>query len=168
MHKAVRHTIFVRGAGVAKSCGLSARALKKSIAAALESESVDIPCEVSVLITDDARMGEINLQFRGIAATTDVLSFPMQEYGHPGWSGRISEKTERETEPVPLGDIVISAPRAVAQALEYGHGPDREAAYLAIHSVLHLLGYDHVDEAEGKKLMRSREKAIIKKIAGEK
>jgi probable rRNA maturation factor len=121
---------------------------------------VDRPCELSVQLTDDAGIREINLETRGIDAATDVLSFPLNDLTPGGFDGAICEK-DPGTGRVLLGDMVLSVPRCEAQGEEFGHGFDREITYLAIHSVLHLLGYDHLDEGEEKCRMRSREKAIL-------
>ena len=133
--------------------------LRRVIPAALAAEGVDVPCEVDVLFTDDGGIHAINLEQRGVDAPTDVLSFPMfdlQPGEHPG-----AEDADPGTGLVPLGDMVISLERAVVQGEEYGHGVEREAAYLAVHSVLHLLGYDHLDEGPMKARMREREEAIL-------
>lgn len=133
--------------------------LNTVISAALDAEGVDTPCEVNVLVTDDAAIHQINLDMRNVDRSTDVLSFPMFELV-PG------EKPDREdadpaTGLVPLGDMVLSLERATAQAEEFGHSVEREVSYLAVHSVLHLLGYDHMDEGEMKTQMRGREEAIL-------
>lgn len=133
--------------------------LRRVIPAALEAEGVSFPCEVDVLFTDDEGIHAINLKQREVDRPTDVLSFPMFELSpgeHPG-----AEDAEAGTGLVPLGDMVISLERATAQGEEYGHGTQREVAYLAVHSVLHLLGYDHMDEGEEKARMRAREEDIL-------
>jgi len=106
----------------------------------------------------------INRDFRGIDKPTDVLSFPMLVFSPPGWSDPGSDAVDPETGCIALGEIVVSAVRVREQAGEYGHSIDRETAYLTVHSVLHLLGYDHEDDAEAKKAMRSREEAIMQMI----
>lgn len=137
--------------------------LKRAITAALEAEGVATPCEVDVLITDDEGIHQINLEQRGIDRPTDVLSFPMFNYlpGQPPADGADADPATGLT---PLGDMVISLERARAQAEEYGHPLERELSYLAVHSVLHLLGYDHMDEGEEKAQMRAREEAILGKL----
>ncbi|NLA86886.1 MAG: rRNA maturation RNase YbeY, partial [Clostridiales bacterium] len=115
----------------------------------------------SVLITDDAGIRELNREYRRKAAPTDVLSFPLQVLSPGDFKPGISE-INRDTGCLPLGDIVLSAERIAAQAAEYGQSVNREMAYLAIHSVLHLLGYDHVDEGAEKRRMRGREEAVLK------
>ena len=133
--------------------------LRKVIRAALDAEGVDIPCEVDVSITDDAGIRQINADMRDVDAPTDVLSFPMFDL-KPG-----DKPSGRDADPatglVPLGDMCISFERAKAQAKEYGHSARRELAYLAVHSVLHLLGYDHLDEGPEKARMREREEAVL-------
>ena len=136
--------------------------LRQVIPAALEAEGVDVPCEVDVLFTDDEGIHQINLEQRQVDRPTDVLSFPMFDL-QPG-----EHPTEEDADPgdnlVPLGDMVISLERAKAQGEEYGHGTRREVAYLAVHSVLHLLGYDHMDEGPMKAQMRAREEAILEQL----
>ena len=141
-----------------------AELLRKVIPAALEAEGVPFSCEVDVLFTDDAGIRAINLEQRGINAPTDVLSFPMFQLT-PGVPPAPEEvEADPGTGLVPLGDMVISLERARAQGEEYGHGPRRETAYLAVHSVLHLLGYDHLDEGPMKDQMRAREEAILARL----
>lgn len=137
--------------------------LERAITAALEAEGVKTPCEVDVLITDDEGIHQINLEQRDIDRPTDVLSFPMFNYlpGQPPADGADADPATGLT---PLGDMVISLERARAQAEEYGHPLERELCYLAVHSVLHLLGYDHMDEGEEKAQMRAREEAILGKL----
>ena len=136
--------------------------LRKVIRAALAAEGVELPCEVDVSITDDAGIRQINSDMRGVDAPTDVLSFPMFDL-EPG-----DKPSERDADPatglVPLGDMCISLERVKAQAKEYGHSDRRELAYLAVHSVLHLLGYDHLDEGPEKARMREREEAILAEL----
>ena len=135
--------------------------LRRVIPAALEAEGVGFPCEVDVLFTDDAGIHAITLEQRGVDAPTDVLSFPMFDLK----PGTPPAPEDVEADPgaglVPLGDMVISLERAQAQGEEFGHGTQREVAYLAVHSVLHLLGYDHLDEGPMKAQMRAREEAIL-------
>lgn len=133
--------------------------LRTVITAALTAEQVGVPCEVNVLVTDDAAIHEINLDMRNVDRPTDVLSFPMFELA-PGEKPDV-EDADPDTGLVPLGDMVLSLERAKAQAEEFGHSVEREVSYLAVHSVLHLLGYDHMDEDEMKAQMRGREEAIL-------
>ena len=134
--------------------------IKKCINATLDAERISVPCEINVLITDDAGIRIVNRETRELDKPTDVLSFPMFQLtaGNPptDWA----EYQDPDTGLVPLGDMCISLERAVAQAQDFGHSTRREVGYLTIHSMLHLLGYDHLDEAEMKKQMRLREEAI--------
>ena len=136
--------------------------LSTVITAALAAEQVAVPCEVNVLVTDDDAIHQINLDMRGVDRPTDVLSFPMFQLApgeHPDM-----EDADPDTGLVPLGDMVISLERAEEQAAEFGHSLEREVCYLAVHSVLHLLGYDHMDEGEMKAQMRNREETILNSL----
>ncbi len=139
--------------------------LTRVISAALEQEKVPLPCSVDVLLTTDEGIREINAEQRNVDAVTDVLSFPYLELtpGTPP-DGTGEDELDPETGLCPLGDMVISVERAEAQAEEFGHSVQREIAYLAVHSVLHLLGYDHLDEGPRKAQMRSREEAILESL----
>ena len=158
------HKIYVRHDGISAENRLPVPLIKRCVRDALRLEGVDVLCEVSVLITDDRGIREINREYRGIDKPTDVLSFPMQEISSPGAFEFDPGALDPETGILPLGDIILSAECVDEQAREYGHTLARETAYLTVHSVLHLLGYDHVDEAEGRKKMRAREDAIMKDI----
>ena len=133
--------------------------LRRVIPAVLDAERVPFACEVDVLFTDDAGIHAINLEQRGVDRPTDVLSFPMFDL-EPGQHLEDGEE-DPETGLVPLGDMCISLERAAAQAEEFGHSVERELSYLTVHSVLHLLGYDHLDEGPMKAQMREREEAIL-------
>ena len=161
----IKHRVFARHSGVPVSDRLSIPLIKWCVRKTLEIEGVDLPCEVSVLITDDRGIREINNEFRGKNEPTDVLSFPMQEFSPPGWdAAQVHRQDELETGYLPIGDIVMYAGRVVSQAQENMQTRESETAYLTVHSVLHLLGYDHMDEAENKKKMREREKEIIMEL----
>ena len=140
--------------------------IKKCIAATLHAEKVKCPCEINVLVTNDQGIRAINSASRNIDKATDVLSFPMFDLtaGKPpaDWSAYI----DPETGLCPLGDMAISVERAAAQAKEFGHSMRREVGYLTIHSMLHLLGYDHMDEGPQKAQMRKREEAIAATVRG--
>lgn len=136
--------------------------LRETISAALDAEGVDLPCEVNVLLTDDEGIQEVNEQMRGVNAPTDVLSFPMLELA-PGEHPTVEDE-DPGSDTVPLGDMCISIERAQAQAQEFGHCFAREINYLAVHSVLHLLGYDHMDEGPMKAQMREHEEAVMKRL----
>ena len=138
----------------------------KCIEATLKAENIPVKCEINVLVTNNKGIHAINKASRDIDRPTDVLSFPMfqLEAGNPpeDWE----EYIDIETDMCPLGDMCISLERAIAQAKEFGHSVRREVGYLTIHSMLHLLGYDHLDEGEQKKQMRAREEAIAATIPG--
>ena len=136
--------------------------IRKVIRTALAAEGVDFPCEVDVLLTDDAGIHQINKDMRDVDRATDVLSFPEFELT-PGQLPA-PEDADPGTGLVPLGDMAISMEHVAAQAKEFGHSGRRELCYLVVHSVLHLLGYDHLDEGEEKKKMRGREEAIAASI----
>ena len=140
--------------------------IKKCIHATLEAEGIGVKCEINVLVTDDAGIQIINRESRNLDKPTDVLSFPMFQLtaGDPpvDWA----DYEDPATGLVPLGDMCISLERAVAQAQEFGHSTRREVGYLTIHSMLHLLGYDHLDEGEQKAQMRKREEDIAATIPG--
>lgn len=139
--------------------------LTRVIEETLAQEKVPVSCSVDVLLTDDKGIREINLEQREIDAATDVLSFPMLELtpGTPP-TGEGEDERDPETGLCPLGDMVISIEHAKVQAAEFGHSVQRELAYLAVHSVLHLLGYDHLDEGVQKAQMRRREEAILEQL----
>lgn len=140
--------------------------IKKCIETTLGAEGVTTDCEINVLVTNDKGIHAINLASRQIDRPTDVLSFPMFELepGNPpeDWE----EYLDYETGLCPLGDMCISLERAQLQAKEFGHSARREVGYLTIHSMLHLLGYDHLDEGAMKRQMRAREEAIAGLIPG--
>jgi len=139
--------------------------IRRCIEATLLAEGISAPCEINVLVTDDQGIQGINLASRQINKPTDVLSFPMfaLEPGNPptDWDSYI----DPETDLCPLGDMAISLERAIAQAKEFGHSTRREVGYLTIHSMLHLLGYDHLDEGPQKAQMRAREEKIAAGIS---
>lgn len=117
--------------------------------------------QVTVTITDDEGIRKYNNEFRQIDKATDVLSFPLNDFYRSVPGEDMTELMDPITCEVPLGDMIISVERAREQAKEYGHGMARECAYLTVHSMLHLLGYDHVDEAEEKAAMREKEEEIL-------
>lgn len=136
--------------------------IERAITAALDAEGVVVPCEINVLLTDDEGIHAVNMEMRGVDRPTDVLSFPMFELS-PGEHPTM-EDADPATGLVPLGDMCISLERTRAQAQEFGHSPERELSYLTVHSVLHLLGYDHLDEGPMKAQMRAREDAIMAQL----
>ena len=131
----------------------SAEALaRRVIEAGLDIVDCPYEAQVSLLITNDEGIREMNRQFRSIDEATDVLSFPLQEYPAPGDFSQIDEEGSDEFDPdsgeLLLGDIVINADRVISQAEEYGHSQKREYAFLIAHSILHLTGFDHMEEEE--------------------
>ena len=130
--------------------------IRRSVIAALDYEGYENDCEISITLTDNKGIHAINKQFRNIDAPTDVLSFPLVEY------------EESEEPPVDdgnmLGDIIISLERAEEQANEFGHSFEREVSFLTVHSMLHLLGYDHVNSEEEDMEMRQRQSEIMKNL----
>lgn len=120
--------------------------IKKSISEVLREENLDENVEVSISFVGDEEIRELNRDYRGVDKTTDVLSFPMDD------EFKIDERI--------LGDVVINTKRVIEQADEFGHSNTRELSYLTVHSILHLLGYDHMEDNE-KKEMRGKEKVIM-------
>lgn len=133
--------------------------IKKTVRYVLNKSDLGSNREVSVTVVDNDEIRRINKEFRGIDSITDVLSFPMLEFTEPE---KPAADEEGEIE-MPLGDIVISLEKAVAQAEEYGHKAEREIAFLTVHSMLHLLGYDHIEEKD-RQIMRAKEKQLMKEL----
>ena len=148
-------TADVPGAANDANCAL----IRRTIRTALAAEGLTAPCEVDVFLTDDDGIHEINRELRQVDRPTDVLSFPEFELTPGQLPG--PEDADPGTGLIPLGDMVLSMERVAAQAREYGHSKRRELSYLVTHSVLHLLGYDHLDEGPMKAQMRAREEAIM-------
>ena len=140
--------------------------IRKCIRATFREEGIEAPLEINVLVTDDESIRMINAANRNIDKATDVLSFPMFDLiaGDPpqDWTDYLGPDTGL----CPLGDMAISLERAKEQANSFGHSLKREVGYLTIHSMLHLLGYDHLDEGPQKAQMRAREEYIAKTIPG--
>lgn len=139
--------------------------LEHTIEFALKEEEVNIPFEISLLFVDNNEIREINNETRNIDKETDVLSFPMLDYPKDKafkdvYKNYEFDETYMDGEELVLGDIVLSLEKALEQSKEYNHSFKREASYLVVHSVLHLLGYDHMEEDE-KKVMRKREEEIL-------
>ena len=151
-------TADVPGAANARTSAL----IRKVIRTALAAEGVTLPCEVDVNLTDDAGIHEINREMRDVDRPTDVLSFPVFDLT----PGELPDELDADpgTGLIPLGDMVISMERVAAQAKEFGHSDRRELCYLVVHSTLHLLGYDHLDEGPQKAQMRAREEAILAEL----
>lgn len=124
--------------------------IEKSIAAVLKVENLDENVEVSVSFVGDDEIRDLNREYRGVDKSTDVLSFPMDD--------------EFIIDNRILGDVIINTRRVMEQAEELGHSNERELSYLTVHSILHLLGYDHMGD-EDKKEMREREKLAMKELS---
>ena len=133
------------------------RLIRLSVEATLAYEGYANSCEVSVTLTDDEGIRKLNRNFRKIDSPTDVLSFPLFDYEGT------DEPPVDELENM-LGDIVISLERARAQAKEFGHSFEREVSFLTVHSMLHLLGYDHVDSEEEELDMRRRQTSVMEML----
>ena len=130
--------------------------IRRSCNAVLEYENFDGPAEISVTFVDNARIHELNKQYRDKDQATDVLSFPL------GQDGKYD--VNQETGAAMLGDIVISMERAMEQANIYGHSLQREVAFLTVHSMLHLLGYDHESSGLEAVRMREKEEAVLMQL----
>ena len=137
--------------------------LRKAVTVALEHEGVREKTHVDIMLTDNAHIHEINREQRGVDRPTDVLSFPMNQLIPEDFDASMCE-TDPASGRILLGDMVISLEQCRAQAEEFGHSAEREICYLAVHSVLHLLGYDHMDDGEEKAQMRRHEEEIMEKL----
>ncbi|MDR3277926.1 MAG: rRNA maturation RNase YbeY [Oscillospiraceae bacterium] len=164
----MRNKIYIKNEIKDADSRLDAPVIRRAVNTALRCEGAYAPCEVSVLVTDDNGIRALNREFRELDSATDVLSFPLQNFTAGEFRASDGE-LDRSTGLLPLGDVVLSAERVAAQAAEYGRTRERETAYLTVHSVLHLLGYDHTDEGADKRRMRAREELILAalKIVGE-
>lgn len=138
------------------------RLIEKAVKLCVKKEDFPYPCEASVTLTDNESIKELNLEYRGIDKATDVLSFPLIEYlnGKPQIQ---PVDTDPDSGRVFLGDIIISVEKAFEQAQNYGHSMERELSFLAVHGILHLLGYDHETETE-EKLMFSLQEDILNEM----
>lgn len=132
--------------------------IRRAITDTLAFEQYNNDVEVSVTLTDNENIQDLNLRFRGIDAPTDVLSFPLFDF-----EGETDEPPVDEIQNM-LGDIVLNLERTRAQAEEYGHSFEREAAFLTVHSMLHLLGYDHETGEDDEADMRARQRAIMERM----
>ncbi|MEN9933461.1 MAG: hypothetical protein RLZZ387_40 [Chloroflexota bacterium] len=139
---------------------VSPELIERAVAATLATEEVAGPVEVSVLVTDDAQLHQLNRDYRGVDAPTDVLSFADEEDEDAGTPAFVRPPDA----PRYLGDIALSYERVVAQAAEYGHSRERELAFLVVHGVLHLLGYDHERGSEDDSDMRARQDAVMERL----
>lgn len=141
------------------------KSIEEVIDFALKSEKLLLDYEVSIIFVDNHKIREINKEFRNIDVETDVLSFPMLEYPKGKVYKDIYTHSKLEDSffdegKLVIGDIAISLEKALEQSEEFGHSFERETAYLTVHSILHLLGYDHIMEDE-KEIMRKREEEIL-------
>jgi len=152
--------VNISGLGDARA----ARLIRIAAKAAFFDMDYDFDGRVDVTLTNDEGIREYNRAYRDRDSATDVLSFPMHDFYRGHCHVRPDRLRDPDTGLVMLGDVVISAERARAQAEEYGHGFARECAYLTVHSMLHLLGFDHTDEGEEKTVMRAREEQILARI----
>ena len=135
---------------------------------ALKDEEVTIPYQISLLFVDNNEIREINNETRGIDKVTDVLSFPMLDYPENMvfknvYKNKKFNEIYLDGEELVLGDMVLSLERVKEQSIEYNHSFEREVCYLVVHSILHLLGYDHMND-EDKAKMRTREEEILGKL----
>ncbi len=131
--------------------------MREAVISTLDYEGFFNDCQVSVTFTDNEGIKALNRDYRGIDKETDVLSFPLTAYEG-------TDEPPADEPQIALGDIVISLEKAMAQAEEYGHSFEREAAFLCVHSMLHLLGYDHVNSDEEDAEMRRRQSEILEKM----
>ena len=140
------------------------RTMQKAAERCPACEGIKVPCFVSVRLCDDEEIRNLNAERRGIDKATDVLSFPSVSYPAGKTAGDCEGLLKREYDDEMnacfLGDIVISVPHMEAQAREYGHSREREAAYLLVHGICHLMGYDHMEEEEKKKMRNMEEKIL--------
>ena len=141
--------------------------MQAAAAQCLSSEGVSVPCAITVRLCDDEEIARLNAACRKIDASTDVLSFPTVRYPDGCTAGTCGKLLRREYDDDAgacfLGDIVISVPHLYAQAAEYGHSPEREAAYLLVHGICHLMGYDHIEE-EDRIRMREMEEKVLSSV----
>lgn len=137
------------------------RLIEKCAKAVLEHENIKFEALIDITITSNEEIRRINKEFRQKDYATDVLSFPMVTYKNGNLLENLAFCTDPDTGLVHLGDMLISFDKVLEQAKEYGHSNEREFAFLTVHSVLHLLGYDHETNDEDKTLMRAKEKAIL-------
>lgn len=160
----MKHQIYVRYSDKRLKNPALTIHLHRCISAALDAQGVHVPCEINVLVTDDEGIRAINHTTRNIDSATDVLSFPMFTFTPGEFPADVSELIDPQTGLLPLGDMAISLERAKDQAKRFGNSLKREVGYLTIHSILHLLGYDHMDEGEMKRQMRTREELIAAEL----
>lgn len=140
-------------AGLNPKCG--GKLIREVATKTLQKERVNTPSEVSIFLTTDDEVRRLNAEYRGVNRTTDVLSFSLEE---------ADDSFVRQPEGSRwLGEVVVSYPQAVRQAAEYGHSIERETAFLTVHGILHLLGYDHQDP-EGEAIMTRRQEEVLSSL----
>ena len=143
------------------------KVIKNVVEKTIETENCPYEIEVNILLTNNTEIHEANKNFRNIDRPTDVLSFPMVDYNLPTDFDLVDKNPEcylnPETDELVLGDIMVSVDKVYEQAGEYGHSPQREFAFLIAHSMLHLLGYDHMEEEE-RMVMEAKQEAILKAL----
>ena len=147
---------FMNETGTPVTYGLK-RLLRRAVTSSLEYEGFHNSCQISLTLTDNEGIRALNKEYRGIDKETDVLSFPLTDFEG-------GEEPPADEPEIILGDIVISLDKARTQADEFGHSFEREAAFLCVHSMLHLLGYDHVDSEEDDREMRRRQSEILERM----
>lgn len=137
--------------------------IEKVVNASLDYVKCPYEIELNVILSDNAAIKEINNEYRSIDAPTDVLSFPFIEYSEPGDFSKVEDYDDNfhpETGELLFGDIIISVEKVMSQASEYGHSLERELAFLIAHSMLHLSGYDHMEENE-REVMEQKQSEIL-------
>lgn len=142
--------------------------IRQAIETSLDDEGCPYEVSVNVLITDDDAIAQINQTYRQIERATDVLSFPMIDYLTPGnfdflETAEAEDYFDPDSGELVLGDIILSADHVLSQARAYGHSPQRELGFLTVHSMLHLFGYDHMEEDE-RSIMEERQRVILNKM----
>ena len=140
--------------------------IQKVINEAIDYEECPYECEINLVLTDNSEIHKVNKEFRNIDRPTDVLSFPMIEYEKPSDFSHLEEMEDcfnPETGELLLGDIMLSVEKVKEQAKAYGHSEERELGFLVAHSMLHLFGYDHIDDEE-RRFMELRQSEILNNI----
>ena len=141
--------------------------IKNVVKRVVDTENCPYEVEVNILLTNNEEIHEANKDFRNIDRPTDVLSFPMVDYDFPADFSLVNESPEGylnpETDELLLGDIMVSVDKVYSQAEEYGHGIKREFAFLIAHSMLHLMGYDHIEDEE-RAVMEAKQEAILETV----
>ncbi len=141
--------------------------ISKVVEMAMDTEDCPYEAEINVILTDNEEIKNINKSYREVDAPTDVLSFPMVDYETPADFSHLEDSSEDyfnpETGELLLGDIIVSVEKVTAQAQEYGHSKERELGFLIAHSMLHLIGYDHMKEEE-RRIMEEKQRMILDKL----